>query len=218
MSSYFAYTFAGLLGYLLGSLPFAVLIAKSKGVDIFKVGSGNPGATNVLRNLGKPAGYLCFALDALKGAIAVLVSVDSLPRFFSAADPAVLGVVALVAAILGHSFSCFLRFRGGKGVATTVGGLLALMPWVMLAGVLVWLGVFFWKKYVSLASLALGAALPLAAYLQQITGRPSAGVTSLHVYLCLALCVLILVRHLPNIRRLLNGTENRAGAKKPTVG
>ena len=116
-----------------------------------------------------------------------------------------MGIVALLGAIIGHSFSVFLRFRGGKGVATTVGGLLALMPWVMLIGAVLWLIVFFSFRYVSLASLVLGVSLPVSAALL--------GMDRLSIGFCAALAILILVRHISNIRRLLAGTENRSGGK-----
>ncbi|NBD37000.1 MAG: glycerol-3-phosphate 1-O-acyltransferase PlsY [Verrucomicrobia bacterium] len=192
-------------GYLVGSVSFAVLIARMKGLDIFKVGSGNPGATNVLRALGKPYGYGCFLLDAFKGAVAVFLGLGIGQAVGSGGEA--LAIAALLGAILGHSFSLFLRFRGGKGVATTIGGLLVLLPVVLLVGLVLWLLVFYASKYVSLASLILGASLPLTAW---VTGK-----SDLMIGLCLFLALLIFVRHIANIRRLLKGTEHRAGEKKP---
>lgn len=199
-------TGALVIGYLLGSISFAVLIARSGGVDIFKVGSGNPGATNVLRTLGKPRGYACFLLDALKGGAAVLAGMVLGQAGGSAAGVETLGVVALLGAILGHSFSIFLRFRGGKGVATTVGGLLVLVPWVLLIGLFLWLVVFYGTKYVSLASLCLGVSLPVSSWFL--------GNSMLMNWVTLLLAVLIVVRHRANIQRLLAGTENRAGGAR----
>ena len=195
------YSLCLIAGYLAGSIPFAVLISKYRGVDIFSVGSGNPGATNVMRAVGKPYGYLCFLLDALKGMGAVLIAFG----IAGALDlgPSTAGLLGLVGSILGHSFSLFLRFRGGKGVATTVGGLFALLPWVMVIGALVWILVFSLTRYVSLASIALGISLPLSSLL--IDRDPRA------FGLCLFLAVLIVVRHRANIQRLIAGTENRAG-------
>ena len=115
-------------GYLLGAIPFGVIIARSKGVDIFKFGSGNPGATNVKRACGKAAGNLCFILDALKGFIAVML--PSLSLYFGAdvADSEVmLKIAALIAAIIGHMYPVFTGFRGGKGVSVTIGGLAGFM-------------------------------------------------------------------------------------------
>ncbi len=190
-------------GYLLGSVPFAVIIGRVKGVDILKVGSGNPGATNVKRAVGKGAGNFCFLLDALKGTVAA-----GWPQlvFADASISLVLGIIGLLAAILGHSFSIFIKFRGGKGVAVTVGGLLTLMPWVLLIGLLVWLAVFFASRYVSLASMALGLSLPLSSWAldQSMEG----------ILMSIFLAALILIRHRSNIGRLLAGTENRSERKK----
>lgn len=196
---------AVIAGYFVGSVSFAVLIARMKGLDIFKVGSGNPGATNVLRTLGKPYGYACFLLDTCKGAVAVLLGIGIGQATGGAGEA--LAIAALLGAILGHSFSLFLRFRGGKGVATTIGGLLVLLPVVLLVGLVLWVLVFYAGKYVSLASLVLGASLPLTAW--------ASGRSDLMIGLCLFLAVLIFVRHIANIRRLFKGTEPRAGQKRP---
>ena len=204
MSLFFLCLLSLLAGYLVGSISFAVLIAKSRGVDIFTVGSGNPGATNVLRILGKPFGYACFVLDALKGVAAVLIGSGLAQQWGQ--GMALAGIAALLGAILGHSFSVFLKFRGGKGVATTVGGLFALLPWVMLIGAVLWLIVFFSTRYVSLASIVLGLSLPVSAWFIYRDPR-SFG-------FCLFLAILILVRHRANIERLLAGTENRAGGNR----
>ncbi len=197
------YPLAGAAGYLIGSVSFAVLLAKARGVDIFAVGSGNPGATNVLRVLGRPYGYACFTLDALKGAGAVLLGKGMALQ--GGLDPQGAGLVALLGAILGHSFSVFLKFRGGKGVATTVGGLFALLPPVMLVGALLWLVVFFLSRYVSLASIVLAVSLPVSALLLRLD--------TYLVLFCALLAAIIIVRHRANIRRLLDGTEPRTGNK-----
>lgn len=201
MPPFLAYVLAAVLGYLVGSVSFAVLIARSRGVDIFTVGSGNPGATNVLRTLGKGPGYLCFFLDALKGMAAVQIGYGLATQAHSVGI--LLPIVALFAAILGHSFSIFLDFRGGKGVATTIGGLLTLMPLVMVVGLLVWVAIFFSTRYVSLASLGLGASLPLSTLVLPQYRWP-------HVFLSLIVAALIFVRHRKNIERLRAGTEPRS--------
>lgn len=188
-----------LIGYLVGSIPFAVLIARKHGIDILKQGSGNPGATNITRTIGKRAGNLCFVLDFLKGVVAA-----GWP-LLGASDPTGLGVLGLIAAILGHSYSCFIGFRGGKGVAVTMGGLLALAPVVLLIGLLVWLGVFYTTKYVSLASLCFGVSLP-------VLGLGFEKQATLTIFL-FGIAILIVYRHRANIQRLFAGTEHRFSKK-----
>jgi acyl phosphate:glycerol-3-phosphate acyltransferase len=191
-----------LVGYLLGAISFAVIIAKSKGVDILKEGSGNPGATNVKRVLGSNCGNSVFALDALKGLLAA-----GWPRLVFEGELGLkLAVVGLVAAIIGHSFSVFLKFRGGKGVATTMGGLLAIMPMVLLIGLLVWAICFYSTKIVALASISFGVSLPIAAYLFFGSSDP-------RFTLGLVVGLLIVVRHRSNIVRMFAGKEN--SFKKP---
>jgi len=203
MPAVLAYVLTLVAGYVVGSISFAVLIAKQHGVDIFKLGSGNPGATNILRNLGKKAGYTCFLLDAFKGVAAALIG-RGLATFSPGVEAEVLAVLGLAAAIFGHSYSVFLGFRGGKGVATTVGGLLVILPWVMLIGIVIWLVVFFSTRYVSLASVLLGISLPISAlFLSSGTG----------LILCLILAIIIVVRHRANLERLYRGTEPRRSRK-----
>ncbi|MDX2111756.1 MAG: glycerol-3-phosphate 1-O-acyltransferase PlsY [Verrucomicrobiota bacterium] len=204
------------VGYLLGSLPFAMLIAKRFGVDIFKEGSGNPGATNVKRVLsekfgkaGKRAGNLCFALDALKGFLAA-----TWPTWIGAwsMHDTEYQVVGMLAAIVGHSFSIFQRFKGGKGVATTVGGMLAITPFVMVLGLVVWLVAFFATGYVSVASILLGVSLPLTAII--FDHHPHGNDKALVIILCLLIAVLIVIRHRTNIQRLQAGTEHKFKRKR----
>jgi glycerol-3-phosphate acyltransferase PlsY len=204
MPSVPSFIVTALFGYLLGSIPFAVIIAKRHGVDILKVGSGNPGATNVKRSVGKGPGNLCFALDAVKGLLAALLPM----LYFGIGGEwgAEMGVVGLVGALLGHSFSVWIRFKGGKGVATSVGGLLALCPHVIITSLLLWLAVFYWKRYVSLASLVLATSLPIASWLY--------GTPAIIFWISLALCILLFVRHRENIVRLYHGTENKFEKKK----
>ncbi|HKK18784.1 MAG TPA: glycerol-3-phosphate 1-O-acyltransferase PlsY [Opitutales bacterium] len=187
-------TIVSIAGYLLGSISFAVLVSKRQGVDIFTQGSGNPGATNVKRVLGAKWGNIVFVLDALKGFVAAgwpILVLDELR----------LGVIALVAAIIGHSYSVFLRFRGGKGVATTMGGLAAIMPASLLIGLLAWLLVFYLSKFVALASIIFAFSLPISAL--NLYGSADPRFT-----LSLLLCVLIFFRHRSNLQRLLQGKEN----------
>ena len=188
------------VGYLIGSIPFGYLIAKSRGVDILSVGSGNPGATNVKRSVGKGAGNICFTLDALKGVVSA-----GWPLWIPAVAPetasAAPGIIGLLGAIAGHSFSIFLKFRGGKGVATAMGGLLVIMPIVLIVGIAAWMVVFYSTGYVSLASLVFGATLPLSSALMASPNE--------EIGLAAFLAVLIVVRHHSNIRRLVAGTESR---------
>ena len=196
-----------LAGYLLGSLPFGVWVARAHGVDIFKVGSGNPGATNVKRSIGKKAGNLVFLLDFLKGVVATLWPVLPVVGFGDAELAERMAVAGMVGAIVGHSYSCLIGFRGGKGVATSIGGLLALSWPVALLGVAVWVVVFYSTRYVSLASILLAASLPVSSWLLHQT-----------LFLTLFFCILgvfIILRHRSNIQRLLAGTESKFAKKKP---
>ncbi len=197
---------AAVAGYLVGSIPFAYLVARHYGVDILAEGSGNPGATNVKRAVGKGPGNLVFVLDFLKGLFAalwpLLAAGDGEPVALVAA------IVALAAAILGHSFPVFLKFRGGKGVATTMGGLAAIMPWVVVVGLVAWLVVFFLFRYVSLASLAFALTLPFSVV--ALSDDPD----RLLLFFSIAITVLIFYRHRSNIARLLEGTEHRFERKR----
>ncbi len=196
-------------GYLVGSLSFAIIVAAAKGVDIRTVGSGNPGATNVKRALGKGAGNIVFLLDFLKGLIPALW-----PMFFCNEESGLLSVLGLTGAILGHSFPVYYGFKGGKGVATTMGGLLAIMPMVMLMGIVAWLIIFYTLRIVSVASIAFGLVLPFAAWGLQswlpewfvnILGKSVTGRAEL--VFAILISVLISVRHRANIMRLLRGEE-----------
>ncbi len=192
------------VGYLLGAIPFAVIIAKSKGVDIFKVGSGNPGATNVKRSCGKFAGNLCFVLDALKGFVSAMFPVVATYFGIKLGDEATLAYlpyIGIVAAVVGHSFSPFIGFKGGKGVSTAIGGLLAVIWASILVALAVWLLIFYTTRYVSLASIAMAATLPVASACFYGNGLP--------LYISIALCLVVIIRHRSNIARLLKGTENR---------
>jgi glycerol-3-phosphate acyltransferase PlsY len=194
---------SALVGYLLGSLPFGYLVARAHGVDIFKAGSGNPGATNVKRVLGAKAGNTVFALDAVKGAVAA--GWPLLP-FFAVPDAQMAGLVGVIAAVLGHSFSMFTKFKGGKGVATAAGGLVVLIPIACLISAVVWFVTFFVSRYVSLASILAAVAVTTATWLR---GNP----TSINIVVT-ALALFVVIRHRENIKRLLNGTESRFSRKK----
>ena len=193
------YIWALLIGYFLGSINFAVLVAKYKGLDLFSLGSGNPGATNVKRTMGAFWGNTVFLLDFSKGYLAVFLtqSILGLEGF----NYDLLGILGLLGAILGHSFSIFLKFRGGKGVATTMGGLLALMPWVLVLGLVAWLIVFFSTRVVAMASIVFAISLPISFYFLH-------DLPDVRWIFCIVLAILIVVRHYSNIQRLLSGNEH----------
>ena len=194
-----------LAGYILGSIPFGVLVAKRAGVDIFSVGSGNPGATNVLRSVSKPAGYLVFFMDFLKGLIA---TTWFLFPWVSFSGDLTLGLWGLPGAVLGHTYPIFTRFRGGKGVATTMGGLLGVMPVCLILGLVTWLLIFFSTRYVALASIGFGLSLPVCAIVNAWSNEDSSSVAGKMV-LAFVIMSWIVWRHRSNITRLRAGTENR---------
>ena len=193
------YIWALLIGYLLGSINFAVLVAKYKGLDLFSLGSGNPGATNVKRIMGAFLGNTVFLLDFSKGYLAVFLTQSIL--VLEGLNYDLLGILGLLGAILGHSFSIFLKFRGGKGVATTMGGLLALMPWVLVLGLVAWSIVFFSTRVVAMASIVFAISLPISFYFLH-------DLPDVRWIFCIVLAILIVVRHYSNIQRLLSGKEH----------
>ena len=194
-----------IIGYLLGSIPFGVLVAKKYGVDIYEVGSGNPGATNVLRQIGKTAGYSVFILDFLKGLVA---TVWFLLPIFSFSGDITLGLWGLPAAVLGHTLPLFAKFRGGKGVATAMGGLLGVMPVCLLIGLVCWVVIFFSTRYVAVASIGFGASLPVYSLVDYWTGDPDSRKVGT-VFLAFLVMGWIVWRHRENLVRLKAGTENR---------
>lgn len=185
--------------YLAGSIPFGLLLGRLKQCDIRRHGSGNIGATNVTRVLGRPWGIACFVLDFAKGlapVLAVLLLVGRGPA------PA----VAAAAAVAGHVWPVFLKFRGGKGVATSIGALLALAPWSVLCAAALWALLFVLTRYVSVASLGAALALPASGLVLHVAAGPVDLATRI---LLGAVAVLIVVRHRANIARLLCGREHR---------
>jgi len=196
-----------LLGsYLLGAVPFGLLMARViKGVDLRTVGSGNIGATNAMRVLGKPLGIVAFLLDFAKGLVPTLLLARYAPELDGRA-PLLAASLAGVAAVLGHCFPVYLGFRGGKGVATGCGAIVGIEPLVFVAAGVVWLVFLLAFRYVSLASIAMGAAFPLAA----LALEPAPP----FVAACALLTLLVIVRHRTNIARLRAGTEPRTGAEK----
>ena len=196
-----------LLSYLVGSIPFGYLVGRWRGVDIMKQGSGNIGATNVGRVLGRPFGILVFLLDFAKGAGPALTAQQFASTHQLELPPDSLPVAAAVAAFLGHLFPIYLRFRGGKGVATAAGAVSVLLPGPASAGLLTWLVVVLASRYVSLASLV--AAVVLCVFRLLLTPQPWNVQHRILTLFCLIAASLIFLRHRANISRLLHGNENR---------
>jgi len=201
--------------YLLGSIPFGLLIAKAHGKDLRSIGSGNIGATNVSRALGRKWAYVCFALDVLKGMVPMLV-------IMFIAKPA--GVVMLLlwlvvgcAAILGHIFPIYLKFKGGKGVATSFGIALGLWPYYTICAlfaVVIWVVVVLVWRYVSLASIVGSISFPVVLILAIIL-KPGWDFFSLWPLLVAATAIplMVIIRHRENIKRVLAGTESKIFAR-----
>lgn len=217
------YILTALAAYLLGSIPFGFIAAKVKGIDIRTVGSGNIGATNAMRVLGKPIGITVLLLDAAKGFVAVKfippliwdwgaphdsglflyfheLSVEHQMKFF---------VLAGVLAVLGHNYTCWLKFKGGKGIATTAGVYLALAPWALLVALVIFILAIVFTKYVSVGSILGAIALPTTVWVMSpnnlLLGIVTTGLGALAIY-----------KHKSNIQRLMAGTENPLGQKKET--
>jgi glycerol-3-phosphate acyltransferase PlsY len=198
-----------LAAYLVGSIPFGLLIAKSQGVDIRAVGSKNIGATNVWRTMGKKWGLLTFLCDFLKGLLAVLAAKWLAWHSFSVVlSPNGTGIVAAVGVILGHNFPVWLKFKGGKGVATSLGVVFGLVPLAAALAFVLWVILLLTTRYVSVASIVAAISVPIFVLLYP--AEP--GKASL-VGISAVAAALIVLRHKANIQRLLNGTENRFARK-----
>lgn len=195
------------VSYLLGSIPISVWLGKAtRGIDIREYGSGNAGATNALRVLGLKAGLLVLVLDMTKGILAVLL-VSKIAEPSSAIDINVIRVLTGSCAIMGHIFSIFLGFRGGKGVGTGAGVLLALAPMVTLCVLILWIIIVVVTRYVSLASMAAAVCVPALMVFGKLALGSDPGRALMFFGVVLALAVLI--SHHANIRRLLAGRENK---------
>jgi glycerol-3-phosphate acyltransferase PlsY len=192
--------------YLLGSIPFGYLAGQLAGIDIRKFGSGNVGATNVVRVLGKKYGYPVFALDFLKGLTAVKVSMliarGSPPDWNS---PEIFGIAAALSCVLGHSYPPWLTFKGGKGVATSAGALFALVPIGAFIGAVIWTVTFWVTRYVSLASMTAAVALPIVILAVSWHNENAKVVFCFSVFIA----AVVIWRHRSNLSRLLRGTEPR---------
>ena len=210
------------LAYLLGSIPFGFIVAKSQGIDIREHGSKNIGATNVWRVMGKKWGLSTFIADVVKGVGAVVLAKwiashwaihVSLPHGheriqFLQQDYA--GIAAALGCILGHNFPVWLGFKGGKGVATSLGVIFGMMPLVALADFALWAVVFKMSRYVSLASIVAAAALPVITIGFLFLGWTHGWG---YFFFAVAAGLMVIRRHRENIKRLVAGTENRFGQK-----
>lgn len=203
-----AYILTALGAYLLGSVPTGFLVAKTRGIDIRTVGSKNMGATNVFRTLGKGPGVLVLFVDGLKGFAAAAwlcqLAVQLSPA--TTGPGFTLNVVAGICAVLGHNYTCWLGFKGGKGIATTAGVYFALAPLSVSIALGCWIISLLATRYVSIASIVAAVVLAVAVWLTKDSGLLGIVTT--------VLCSLAIYKHKANIQRLLAGTENRISFKK----
>ena len=193
-----------LLSYFLGAIPFGVIVGKMRGVDVRAVGSGNSGTTNVWRTLGPKAGASVFALDVLKGLAAPFIALT-----LTAPTESSWIAVCAAMAIIGHTFSVFLKFRGGKGITTGLGAALGLMPIPALIAFAVWGGVLLLSRMISVASIAACIALPLLALAFPV---PTA-----YAVVIAIIALLAILKHIPNMKRIALGTEPKINIWKKDV-
>lgn len=180
--------------YLLGSIPFGLLVARLKGIDLTNTGSGNIGATNVFRSVGKGFGIAIFVLDMLKGYFPVYLASASGQNHY-------IVMLCGLLAITGHMFSVFLNFKGGKGVATGLGVILGIAPRLFILSFLLGIAIISFTGYVSLASITGSIFLSI---LMSRSGQPLP-----YIWMVLIITVVLIIKHIPNIKRLFNGTENK---------
>jgi len=209
---FLALVFAAGFGYFCGSIPFGFLIGRFNGIDIRRYGSGNVGATNVRRVLGKGWGRFCFIMDFLKGLFPVVFFLWVTDAAAQPAAHAYLPALAGFCTVVGHVWPIWLDFQGGKGVATTIGALLPLALWPVLVAVLGWLVLFYSTRYVSVASLGAAVLLPLGGIV--IWRFQPHAITIPTLVVLIGLAALIVLRHQSNIERLLQGKESRFEKKK----
>ena len=205
--NYIIYTTIFLIAYLIGSIPWAFILGKLKGIDIRKQGSGNVGATNARRVLGKKIGILCFFLDFLKGFLPIISILFLCEKSILDISSDYAFIIVAFAVIAGHIWPIYLKFKGGKGVSTMAGILMAIAPISLVIGGGIWAIVFYTSRYVSLASILAAITLPISAFILSKYEICKLSDTMLAVLLGLAL--LIVIKHKSNILRLIKGTENR---------
>ena len=199
---------AAVSSYLIGAIPFAYIIARLHGVDVRKVGSGNVGATNVLRSVGKLAGVTVLILDVAKGYLPALLIPQAFTAYTQGEQSTTLAITCALAAICGHVWPIYLRFKGGKGIATSAGALIALAPAAVLIGLIVWIIVLLVSKYVSLASITAAVAIPAVSwYIYSPDGMLLPGALTV-------IGILAVAKHKSNIQRLIKGNENRITLRK----
>ncbi len=206
-----------LASYLLGGIPCGFIIGKINGLDIRKHGSCNVGATNTLRVCGKKWGMLCFGLDFLKGflpvlGITLLISSGDFPQqqYFP--------VMVMTGVILGHIWCPYLKFKGGKGAATAAGAVCAISHWALLISLIIWLGVFYFTRYVSLASVMAVLVFPFTVlFLENQRPAPSTAITTPILITIFIFAAIVILKHKSNIQRLLNGTENKFTRKHKII-
>lgn len=189
-----------LLSFFIGAIPFGVIIGKMRGVDVRAAGSGNIGATNVWRVLGPKAGTAAFVLDVLKGVAGPLIA-----RWLVPGD-SVAAALCAVCSVLGHNFSPFIGFKGGKGISTSLGALFGLMPWVALIDFAIWGVVLAVSRRVSVASMTVCITLPILAFVWR---EPKA-----NLVVAVFLGIMVFIKHIPNLKRIMAGTEPKIGQKK----
>ncbi|MBN1124491.1 MAG: glycerol-3-phosphate 1-O-acyltransferase PlsY [Sedimentisphaerales bacterium] len=204
--------------YLLGSVPFGLLIAQTKGIDLRKVGSGNIGATNVSRALGKKWAYVCFVLDCCKGLVPMLLGGLLIQHEAIMIGSLFLWLAVGCAAILGHIFSVYLKFTGGKGAATGLGVMLGLYPYYTLPGMitfLIWMALVLAFRYVSLATIVGSAAFPISLVIAiALLDTWTFAVLWPLVLVAAIMAILVIIRHAENIKRLLDGSEAKVLQRK----
>lgn len=204
-----------LLSYIIGSVPTSIILSKFlRGIDIRDFGSGNPGGTNVLRTLGWGPGLVVIFVDIAKGWVAAFY-IASLGYENGILSPMLVQIIAGVSAILGHVYTVFARFKGGKGVGTAAGMLLAIYPVALIFCLIVFLIVAFTSKFISLASMLAAITLPVSLYLLELYAGSST--PPVQFYFALFVMLFILYTHRSNIRRLLKGEENRFGVKSGSL-